>query len=79
LWQIRLEVKDALNNIYLSSIVSTFLDNEAPQIPVGAFKITSPGGNCADFKIGDVIEGTYEVVDAHFNALNLSILPAMGG
>lgn len=79
LWQIRLEVKDALNNIYLSSIVSIFLDNEAPQIPAGSFKITSPGGNCADFKIGDVIEGTYEVVDAHFNALNLSVLPAMGG
>jgi hypothetical protein len=79
LWQIRLEVKDALNNIYLSSIVSVFLDNEAPQIPAGAFKITSPGGNCADFKIGDVIEGTYQVVDAHFNALNLNVLPAMGG
>ncbi len=79
LWLIRIEAKDAANNIYAGNVVTVRLDNQAPQFPAGSFKITSGGGSCADFTIGDVIEGTYEVTDEHFRSLNLSVLPALGG
>ncbi|HBB33231.1 MAG TPA: hypothetical protein DDZ80_11745 [Cyanobacteria bacterium UBA8803] len=79
LWQIRVEAKDPANNLYLSTPVTVYLDNAAPQFPVGSFKITSGGGSCADFKVGDVIEGTYAVTDEHFGSLNLMVLPALGG
>lgn len=79
LWQIRVEVLDPANNTFFSSIVTICLDNEAPQFPAGTFKITSGGGSCADFMIGDVIEGTYQVTEQHFNSLSFSLLPSMGG
>jgi hypothetical protein len=78
-WQIRIEAKDAADVIYPGNTVTVRLDNEAPQFPPGSFTITSGGGACADFFIGDVIEGTYRVTDEHFNSLNLAVLPSMGG
>ncbi|UUZ53067.1 hypothetical protein LP419_29375 [Massilia sp. H-1] len=65
--------------IYVGSAVTVKIDNAAPQIPVGSFKITSGGGSCADFTIGDIIEGTYQVIDEHFGSLSLSVLPSLGG
>ncbi|UUZ47436.1 hypothetical protein LP420_29800 [Massilia sp. B-10] len=78
-WTIRIEVKDAADVIYVGSAVTVKIDNAAPQIPVGSFKITSGGGSCADFTIGDIIEGTYQVIDEHFGSLSLSVLPSLGG
>ena len=79
LWRIRVEAKDPANNLYISPAVIVRLDNTAPQFPAESFKITSGGGSCADFKVGDVIEGTYDVTDEHFGTLNLAVLPALGG
>lgn len=79
LWLIRIEAKDPANIIYPGNVVTVRLDNQAPQFPAGTFKITSGGGSCADFLLGDVIEGTYQVTDEHFNSLNLAVLPALGG
>lgn len=78
-WQIRIEVKDPANVIYTGSTVTVRLDNQAPAFPAGSFKITTGGGSCADFTIGDLIEGTYQVSDEHFNSLDLSVQPALGG
>lgn len=78
-WTIRIEAKDAANVVYPGNIITVRLDNAAPQFPPNSFKITSGGGSCADFFIGDIIEGTYAVTDEHFNALNLAVLPALGG
>ncbi len=78
-WTIRIEAKDAADVVYVGAAVTVRIDNSAPQIPVGSFKITSGGGSCADFTIGDIIEGTYQVVDEHFGSLSLTVLPALGG
>lgn len=78
-WQIRIEAKDAANVIYVGNTVTVRLDNQAPQFPPGSFKITTGGGSCADFVIGDIIEGTYQVTDEHFGSLNLSVQPPLGG
>jgi hypothetical protein len=78
-WQIRIEALDAANVLYAGNAVTVRLDNQAPAFPPGSFRITSGGGSCADFTIGDVIEGTYQVTDEHFNSLNLSVQPPMGG
>jgi hypothetical protein len=77
-WTIRIEARDATTT-YFSSSVTVRLDNAAPQIPPGSFKITSGSGTCGDFVIGDIIEGTYQVTDEHFGALALSVQPPLGG
>lgn len=76
-WTIRIEVKDAANVTYPSNIVTVRLDNEAPKIPT--FVITSGGGNCGDFTVGDIIEGNYAVTDEHLSSIGFSLLPALGG
>lgn len=78
-WTIRIEVRDAADVLYVGAAVTVRIDNSAPVIPVGSFKITSGGGSCADFTIGDIIEGTYQVTDEHFGSLSLSVLPPLGG
>lgn len=78
-WQIRIEAKDAANVIYFGNSVTVRLDNQAPQFPAGSFKITSGGGSCADFVVGDIIEGEYAVSDEHFGSLSLAVLPSLGG
>ncbi len=79
LWTIRIEVLDAANVLYTGNTVTVRLDNAAPQIPAGSFRITTGGGSCADFVVGDIIEGTYQVTDEHFGALGFSVLPPNGG
>lgn len=78
-WTIRIEAKDAANVTYFSNSITVRLDNAAPVIPAGSFKITSGSGTCGDFVIGDIIEGTYQVTDEHFGALSLSVQPPLGG
>ena len=79
LWTIRIEVRDAADMLYTGNTVTIRLDNAAPHIPVGSFNITTGGGSCADFEVGDIIEGTYQVTDEHFGALSFAVLPPNGG
>lgn len=76
LYQIQVEVQNPANVVWWSNTVTLKLDNVRPD---AALAITSGGGNCADFTIGDLISGTYSVSDLHFGALALSLLPANGG
>jgi hypothetical protein len=78
-WTIRIEVRDAANVLYVGNTVTVRLDNAAPDIPAGSFAITTGGGSCADFVVGDIIEGTYTVTDEHFGALGFAVLPPNGG
>lgn len=77
-WTIRIVVRDADGNEYPSNIVTVRLDNEGPQIPPGSFRITSGGGNCADFTIGDTIRGDYTVTDEHMLSISFGVLPNFG-
>jgi len=81
LWQIRIDVKDPVTNIIYpgADTVTVRLDNEAPQFPLNSFVITTGGGNCADFMIGDMIQGQYAVTDEHFSGVSLDLLPPLGG
>ncbi len=76
LWQLQLIVQDPSNVLWYGGVVSVFLDNTAPLADV---KITSGGGNCADFLVGDPISGVYSVTDLHFLSLHLSVTPGLGG
>jgi hypothetical protein len=75
-WQIKVEAKDPANNIFVGATVAVWLDNASP---VPSITITSGGGACADFHIGDIIQGTYSVSDEHFGSLGLDVEPALGG
>jgi hypothetical protein len=62
--------------IFNSNIVTVRLDSAAPAV---ALNITSGGGVCADFNIGDQISGTYSATDEHFGGLTLAVEPSLGG
>lgn len=78
LWKIKIEAKDPVTNMVYPGvqIVTVRLDNKVPDAGI---TITSGGGPCADFTIGDVITGTYEAIDEHFGSLNLGVSPGLGG
>ncbi|MFN2255048.1 MAG: hypothetical protein ACK2U6_12475 [Candidatus Promineifilaceae bacterium] len=77
-WYVRIRTVDPANPgpIWTSNVVTIKVDNTPP---VAKINITSGGGACADFTIGDVINGTYEATDNHFRQLTLSVEPALGG
>ncbi len=77
-WHIRIRVKDPANppTEWISTAVKVRLDNSHPNAMID---ITSGGGACADFLIGDTITGTYEATDLHFGSFSLSVAPALGG
>ncbi|MDJ0629214.1 MAG: hypothetical protein QNJ44_13230 [Rhodobacter sp.] len=55
------------------------VDNTRPEVMLA---ITSGAGNCGKFTIGDKIEGTFEMLDMHFNSVSLRVEPnaeAKGG
>jgi hypothetical protein len=78
LWKIKIEAKDpsVVGPVFNSNVVTVRLDNTAPALTLN---ITSPGGNCADFTIGDQINGSYSAFDAHLYSLSLVVEPTMGG
>lgn len=77
LWSIRVIAKDPISNItWTGAAVAVRLDNAAP---VPHLTITSGGGACADFLIGNIIEGTYSVTDEHFGSLSIAVEPGLGG
>jgi hypothetical protein len=78
LWQMRIRVKNpGMGPDWFSNVVTLRLDNAGPGASIA---ITSGGGDCADFTIGDVISGTYAVSDEHVGSLSFSVLPTeIGG
>ena len=40
--------------------------------------LTSGGGPCADFKVGDQISGTFDATDTHFGSASLGVIPNPG-
>ncbi len=85
LWQIRITAKDPANPgpTWTSNVVTVRIDNAAPtggaSDPTRPYiTIASGEGACADFTIGDVISGDYEVSDEHFRSLTISFLPDLG-
>jgi hypothetical protein len=77
-WKLRIRAKDpaTLGPVWTSNVVTVKLDNKGPDASIA---ITSGGGACADFTIGDVIQGTYSATDLHFGSLRLSVVPGLGG
>ena len=78
IWHMRIRVKDPANppTEWISSAVKVRLDNTWP---VAEIDITSGGGACADFLIGDIITGSYKATDTHFSSFSLSVAPGLGG
>jgi hypothetical protein len=56
-----------------SAVEAFFVDNKAP---VADVTITSGGGNCSKFKVGEVLVGTYSMSDAHAGGLTISVTPS---
>lgn len=77
LYDIRIEALDASNTVWFGNSIRVMLDNIAPAI--NDFRITTGGGNCADFTSGTLIDGVYDISDEHLGAMNLTLLPANGG
>ena len=71
-WLIRIKVQNSGGVDWLSNAVKVRLDNAQP---ITNLEITSGGGDCADFSIGEVLSGTYSVSDEHFGHLSLRVLP----
>ena len=86
LYQIKMDVFDPSTSTFFPAVngATILLDNTAPAgLPFDVAKpfinITSGGGSCGDFHIGDVISGTYAASDLHFLELSLQLLPPSGG
>jgi hypothetical protein len=77
LWQIKMDVYDPSSNTFspASNTATIMLDNVDPTVSID---ITSGGGSCGDFHVGDKISGTYSVSDLHFHGVLLQVLPGGG-
>jgi|SRR5215213_4675127 len=77
-WRIKIEAFDPAQPavVFSSNVVTVRLDSAAPAL---SLDITSGGGVCADFNIGDQISGTYSASDEHFGGLTLNVEPSLGG
>ncbi|HVZ96637.1 MAG TPA: hypothetical protein VG847_07165 [Chitinophagaceae bacterium] len=75
---IRIQAKDALNNIYddPNGAVSITADAQAPDVHIHIDPAI--GGDCADFTVGQDITGTYSMTDAHAGSFTISVTPAKG-
>jgi hypothetical protein len=78
LWQIKMDVYDPSTATFFPAVntATILLDNVAPSPSI---TITSGGGSCGDFYVGDEISGNYAVSDLHFYELSLELLPGGGG
>ncbi len=78
LWQIKMDVYEPSTSTFFPAVntATILLDNVAPSVSIN---ITSGGGSCGDFFVGDKISGNYSVSDLHFYYLSLELLPAAGG
>ena len=73
LHEIYVEVDDPGSLAHIPSAKKRFqVDRTSPNVDI---EITSGAGNCGKFNKGDVIEGTFSMVDVHSLQLNLSVTP----
>jgi hypothetical protein len=86
LYQIKMDMYDPSTNTFYYTVATAtiLLDNTLPAgLPddpnVPFINITSGGGSCGDFHVGDKISGSYAVSDLHFYYLSLELLPPSGG
>jgi hypothetical protein len=79
LWKIKMDFYDPSTSTFHYGVDSAtiLLDNTPPN--PNPFLITSGGGSCGDFHVGEKISGTYSVSDLHFYFLELVLLPPSGG
>lgn len=73
--EVTIEVKNAITNapFQSSGAVPFMVDKSSPNVGVD---ITSGTGNCGKFKVGDSIQGTFFMNDAHPHSLSLQVTPA---
>lgn len=78
LHRIRIQAKDALNNIYddVNGAVTILVDAHVPDVNVTIDPAI--GGDCADFVTGTNITGTYFITDAHAGSFDISVTPNYG-
>jgi len=86
LYQIKMDAYDPSTSTVFPAVntATILLDNTAPAgLPTNPktpfINITSGGGSCGDFHVGDKITGSYSVSDLHFWQLSLELLPPSGG
>ena len=72
---IKIEAKLGLNVYAGSQSIKVKLDNIGPK---AVLNLTSGGGPCADFKVGDSISGNFDATDTHFGSASLGVLPTPG-
>ncbi len=75
IYTIKIEMKDAANVVTSGNSANFFVDLKAPDV---AINITSGGGDCADFTIGDTLTGTYYMFDAHAGSFSIYVTPYKG-
>ncbi len=73
--EIKVEIRDAATHTILdhTEVKKFFVDNTPPDVTLN---ITSGTGDCGKFGVGDVIEGTFTMADAHAGAVSISVQPA---
>jgi hypothetical protein len=77
---IYMEAKDSLGWLGSPSPPSPKLIQLDNMQPFGTIAITSGGGSCGDFKIGDTIVGSYTASDnENIGSVGFAVLPALGG
>lgn len=74
---IKIEMKDAANNIIVGNSVNFFVDLHAPDVSIH-ITIADVNADCADFTTGDIISGTYSMSDAHAGSFSISVTPDKG-
>lgn len=72
---LRIEARLGISTFVGSQTIKVKIDNTGP---VAVLNLTSGGGPCADFKVGDQISGTFDATDLHFGSASLSVIPNPG-
>jgi hypothetical protein len=77
-WWVAMEARDAANTLLGYTPAKRIqLDNTGP---TAAITITSGGGPCGDFTVGDTIDGTYDSTDNEaWRSVSFEVDPASGG
>lgn len=74
LHEVHVEVDDPGSPFHVVSAKHRFrVDRTSPAVDV---EITSGGGNCGKFTVGELIEGTFSMTDSHSLSLNLLVTPS---
>jgi len=75
MYSIGIELKDPSNTIITGNTVHIWCDNQSPNVSIN---ITTGGGDCADFTIGETISGYYTMTDEHASSFSIFVTPDKG-